>query len=659
MRNENNLTLSEAENLLGEIIDESLFDGGTMLCFEEYGERKDLGKVSREHAEKVFKLLQGGEKTEFLHASCIEETFRKAYPLLLIKAERVMEDGGAYLQKISQLQEFIMQNPYKDEWEKKAAAYHQVMESVGISLPSESFQNLTKISDMLLDALTFFEKKQYKNSPSIYKIRSGERAKSSPVFVPYICKYNSEKEFADVLESAPQEALFVFGGVEKTYGQVTDSFHDFYYGFAEERKRNIMKHDQLSEEEYARTADPYTRCVYLGVKSGKTIWLMPMPYERETYGNLYDDESSKFSYGKRAGYAPYEIFYKVVPAALSGTTFLARRQSGYHLNELMDEQQKIWLPTFLQEAMNKFFGEEEPMSEAWYFPEEITVGYSDGQKAEITRTSASLTLPHFHFFIPEPKDLFLDNARLRQLMRYFSVSSKDIVNLPLLPIQTLTEKILKERIQERIEKAYLKILADRIAEFLLPIEELHQELREFVEENADRVIQDAVLGKFEGFLYEKIEGAPVLNDKGEQVMTHRRKSRWSKEEVPLLEHITSDEYSDYRRKYRRSFDSVFLWAGVEAQKPTVIWKIHPRSTKDYAVLLGKQKEELPEILRLYDDLISFEKNYEHILPSNITSHYLGRGDEQRSIHVPPLCNVNICMTKRTLKSFREKEAKSM
>ena len=658
MGNKNDMTLSEAENLLGEIIDESLSDGGTTLCFEEYGERKDLGKVSREHAEKVFKLLQGGEKTEFLHASCIEETFRKAYPLLLIKAERVMTDGGAYLQKIFRLQEFIMRNPYKDEWEKKAAAYHQVMESVGISLPSESYQNLTEISNALLDALTFFEKKQHKNSPSIYKVRSGERTKSAPVFVPYICKYNSEKEFADVLEAAPQEALFVFGGVEKTYGQVTDSFHDFYYGFAEERKRNIMKYDQLSEEEYARTADPYTRCVYLGVKSGKTIWLMPMPYERETYGNLYDDESSKYSYGKRAGYAPYEIFYKMVPTALSGTTFLAKKQSGYHLNELMDEQQKIWLPAFLQEAMNKFFGEEEPKSEAWYFPEEITVEYSDDQKAEIIRTSTSLTLPHFHFSIPEPKDLFLDDARLRHLMRYFSVGSKDIVNLPLLPIQTLTEKVLKERLQERIEKAYLKILADKIAEFLMPIEELHQKLREFVEENADRIIQDAASGKFEGFLYDKIEGAPVLNDKGEQVMTHRRKSRWSSEEVPLLEHITSDEYPDYRRKYRRAFDSVFIWAGVEAQKPTVIWKIHPRSTLDYAVLLGKKKEELPEILRLYDDLISFEKNYEHILPSNITSHYLGRGDEQRSIHVPPLCNVNICMTKRTLKLLRGKEKKT-
>ena len=654
MGNKNDMTLSEAENLLGEIIDESLSDGGTTLCFEEYGERKDLGKVSREHAEKVFKL----QKTEFLHASCIEETFRKAYPLLLIKAERVMTDGGAYLQKIFRLQEFIMRNPYKDEWEKKAAAYHQVMESVGISLPSESYQNLTEISNALLDALTFFEKKQHKNSPSIYKVRSGERTKSAPVFVPYICKYNSEKEFADVLEAAPQEALFVFGGVEKTYGQVTDSFHDFYYGFAEERKRNIMKYDQLSEEEYARTADPYTRCVYLGVKSGKTIWLMPMPYERETYGNLYDDESSKYSYGKRAGYAPYEIFYKMVPTALSGTTFLAKKQSGYHLNELMDEQQKIWLPAFLQEAMNKFFGEEEPKSEAWYFPEEITVEYSDDQKAEIIRTSTSLTLPHFHFSIPEPKDLFLDDARLRHLMRYFSVGSKDIVNLPLLPIQTLTEKVLKERLQERIEKAYLKILADKIAEFLMPIEELHQKLREFVEENADRIIQDAASGKFEGFLYDKIEGAPVLNDKGEQVMTHRRKSRWSSEEVPLLEHITSDEYPDYRRKYRRAFDSVFIWAGVEAQKPTVIWKIHPRSTLDYAVLLGKQKEELPEILRLYDDLISFEKNYEHILPSNITSHYLGRGDEQRSIHVPPLCNVNICMTKRTLKLLRGKEKKT-
>lgn len=420
-----------------------------------------------------------------------------------------------------------------------------------------------------------------------------------------------------------------------------------------------MRNKKLSEEEYAQIADPYTRCVYLGVKSGENIWLMPMPYERETYGNLYDDESSKFSYGKRAGYAPYEIFYKELPAALSDTTFLARRQNGYHLNKLMDEQQKIWLPAFLQESLRIFFGKEEPTSEIWYFPEEITVDYNDSEKAEIIRTSISLTLPHFHFSIPEPTNLFLDDVHLQHLMCYFSVSSKDIIKLPLLPKQPLTKIVLKERLLERIEKGYLKILADRIANFLMPIEEIHQKLREVVEENAERVIQDALSGKFEGFLYEKIEGAPVLNDKGEQVMTHRRKSRWSKEEVPLLEHITSDEYSDYRQKHQRPFDSVFLWTGVMAQKPSVIWIIHPKSTKDYAVLLKMEKEELPEILRLYDDLISFEEKYEHILPNNITSHYLGRGDEQRSIHVPPLCNVNICMTKRTLKLLRGKEEKTV
>lgn len=98
-----------------------------------------------------------------------------------------------------------------------------------------------------------------------------------------------------------RESVIVFGAVEKTNRQVTDGFHEWYYGYPEERQRNFMGKDHITAEEYLNQVWDYSRRIYLCVKFPR---------------------------------------------------------KGYYLSELMDEQQKVWFPVFMEETVDKFFRSE-------------------------------------------------------------------------------------------------------------------------------------------------------------------------------------------------------------------------------------------------------------------------------------------------------------
>ncbi len=58
----------------------------------------------------------------------------------------------------------------------------------------------------------------------------------------------------------------------------------------------------------------------------------------------------KYYTGCRAGYTPYEIFYKAPLEAEADCTFLAVPEKRDLPEELMDEQQKVWFPVFVGET---------------------------------------------------------------------------------------------------------------------------------------------------------------------------------------------------------------------------------------------------------------------------------------------------------------------
>lgn len=472
---------------------------------EIHGARATLISMHWSHKELMKKIIRGGEKTLFLSMSLIEDTFQKAYPLLLINIKTLLEEGDLPLQRVRELQGIFQKNPYKQIWKEKAEIYQNIVKQLGFPVAAGAYDNLTDMLNPLLDALTFYSTGNH--ALHIYKVRDGQKSSMRPLFANCICKYASEKEMVDTVAQAPQEALVAFGAVEKKHSQTNDKFAEWYYERPNEQQTNLMRYYHVSAEEYGEMVDESSKCVYLCVKSGETLWLMPMPYSKDYALGCFRDEASKYYYGSRAGYAPYEVFYNEIPAAPVGTSFLAVRQTGYKLAELMDNEQKIWLPVFLNETCNMFFGEKEPDAVDIVFQEEVVTqaeALEDGQL--VSYTSKALCIPQYVYRLPEPEELFADELPIRKLMEHFGIASKDLVDIPLLPAKYAPQQEMDRRIEDNAKKAYLKLLAKHTAELMLPLWDLRKELLAYVECSEESLIERVCSGKFH--IIELVEGPP-------------------------------------------------------------------------------------------------------------------------------------------------------
>lgn len=651
--------LIEAAELLYQLLDGSYACSGTCLETRINGEREDIRGLYWKCKDLMEQIQKGGEKTEFLAMSVLEQTFRQAYPLLLVKIEDVAEGDDSQIRAALRLKQLFKENPYRTLWQEKAGKYQALVEKMGFRTGDVDYSDLTAIMDPLLDAFTLYQGRNHCYPPEIHKVRTGARSRKSPEVGGSICKYSSEKELVDAVAGCGKEAVIVFGAVEKTNRQVRDGFHEWYYGYADERQRNFMLHDHITAEEYLDQVCDYSRCVYLCVKSGDTIWLMRMPYQRDNYSQ-FEDPKSKYYYGRRAGYAPYEIFYKEPPAAESDTTFLSVPRRGYLLSELMDEQQKIWFPIFIEETIERFFrAEQEPETDGWVLPEEteaVIPGCSGSGERHIIPVYANLpAVPQYTYQIREPKEMF-EEGHMQELLEYFKVSREDIADVPVLPTGCGTREDCEKKIGEKVKKAYSRILAGRIADFLEGKWVVRRMILDRITADKGRIIEDAAEGRFASFMSVIVDGTQALDKNGNPAM--QKKYSWSTEMVPVIIHTTSDECTESQR-IRHNTEPKILWVGnIPSGKASVVWKLRPKRAEDYAQLLGMPEKELPDILRMSDAIDWFYKEYGGGLPTSLTNEYTCgdyEGRESYSIYLPPLGNVNICMTKKTYKKYTAKQ----
>lgn len=656
-----NPDILKASDLLYQIINASYMCSKDCLEREINGNRETVSSLYLKCREDIKQVSRGGEKTEFLTMSILEDTFNKVLPLLLIRLEDLANGNDSLVKAAIELRQIFQENPYKKMWAEKADSYIEILSQMGFKINSSDYQDLTAILDPLLDAFTLYCGKRNYGKPSIHKMRKGKISNKRPEFANSICKYRSEREFVDAVAACEKESVIIFGAVEKTNRQVTDGYNDWYYGYHDERMRNTMRNEGISEEEYLNSIAEFTRCVYLCVKSAETIWLMAMPYSKEGY-HFYEDSSSKFSYGRRSGYAPYEIFYKEVPAAQKDTSFLAVPRKGYLLSELMDDMQKIWLPVFLQETCEKFFLSE-PESDFWILPEEITavvpVQYSSGRNMkEIVPliTSVQCTAPMKHE-IEAPATLFSDEPEMVSLFDFFAIGPEDILDASVLPVNCMTEDEVHASIRRRIRTSYLKALAEKVSGFLDCKWEIRKEIVRFILQNQETIIKQATNGIYDSFMEKVVDGTKELDKDGNPVMKSTGLYSWC-EKKPSIIHTNRDDSREYSYgELKEHIRVIAFWAGEKtASKPGVVWKIRPHMAADYAALLGMEKKELPEILRMADMFHYFYKKYSNSLPRDLTNEWISRGLDndiagKRSIFLPEMADINICMGKKTMKKL--------
>ena len=391
--------------------------------------------------------------------------------------------------------------------------------------------------------------------------------------------------------------------------------------------------------------DKYSRTIYLGIKSAETIWLMTMPYKTNSYGGTYDDSSAKYVYGNRAGYAPYEIFFKDTPHAAEGQHFISLRSGGWTLNEVMDDEAKVWLPAFLEETIDHFFSSEtyEPESTDILFPEEMAASYLfDGEKQWVVPVvSGPPAVTSFHYEIPNPAELF-DEEYVLELLEYFNIGQSDIKDAPILPYRCSSYDDAVDVTEKHVQSAYIKVLADKIADFLSDnIEPTRRIIIEYLSDNQEEILNNAVSGRYSEYKTVIIDGTVEKDTDG-------------REKASVIHTIKDDgRIMTFHEMLSRPELPFVIWRGAPKDaKPPVVWKLRFETAKGYADLFGAPEDQMADIFKLSGSLKQFWKDFKNILPDSITSTYpYWYGRKMRSVYLPDLANINICMTKTEYKKI--------
>lgn len=357
----------------------------------------------------------------------------------------------------------------------------------------------------------------------------------------------------------------------------------------------------------------HRRYIALGVKSKDTMWIMCMPHYNGAYSNL-GNPSSIFHYGERTSYAPYQVFFKEPPAAEKDTTFLAVQRKGYRLSEIMDEMQKIWLPVFLEETVDRFFNNQ-PEAEDIFLPEEISA--NGGSYSIIPLQNSLLAETKLAFDVPTPESVFSEDAATLTLITHYRITKEDIKEYPILPKEMGSEEELNEIFLSYVKMAYEAEIKNHAKKSLEEKERLRNDITNSLFSDNTGIIERAKAGKFKSFAKELVDG------------TVTEREQWSGQIKKTMYHPSKYDYTEHpKSSYISSFMHPYIfWNGQKAKKPGVILEIRPKTSDDYATLLGCSKKELPEVLRYYDEL----------------QKYVGRTG------IPNFMDINICMTKRTYK----------
>lgn len=189
----------EAANLLYEIIDDSIQSAGDCLEIEINNSRESLRSLYWRCKDLLEQVDKGGKKTSFLSMSVLEHTFNLCFPLLLARIEDLIAQDGLQIERVKKIQKIFQDNPYNALWAQKANQYRDVIGRMGFKVHTDDYMDLTAIMDPLLDAFTFYQGRNHRVPPIIYKVRDGKTSMKRPEMSSVICKYSSEKELVDAL----------------------------------------------------------------------------------------------------------------------------------------------------------------------------------------------------------------------------------------------------------------------------------------------------------------------------------------------------------------------------------------------------------------------------------------------------------------------------
>ena len=395
----------------------------------------------------------------------------------------------------------------------------------------------------------------------------------------------------------------------------------------------------MTKEEYKKTIDEHSRSIFVTIRDGENLYMMPVP----VHGNMYENAYAKKRdmYGTRNSYAPIQIFFKEDAPAPSGSTSIVPYQQNKHwrLSDIIDEEQQIWLPIFFVKTVERFFTDEPPKCANAYCPEESmiyraaeiedmrersnVITIRDGKKVVAVTHFKSMQPWRTEYTIPEPEEVFTADEKATRrlyaamsagdrkmfecgarLCKEFGITSKDIADVPIKCCSFCTEERALVTMRENVVLAYCVKISEKCSEkWDAELNSTVEWYQDKINHNVLKIRDKAIRGEY-SFATTRVHKRPVLNPDGTPMMKKRYSYSQDTDLVPVLEYTDIDEG---KIQWRGRLHELRFWypSSLVDKHPPVVVFVDPQTPEDLAKLLEMPVNEMPFLCRYYKLLYLF------------------------------------------------------
>lgn len=458
---------SEIIELFKKIVEESNECATSKMILQENNEKKQLRELWRDYNDYIQKIGKV-EKLTTLIPLITNSIFQKMLPMLVLPASEILSGDMHRVEDMRRLQDALNKDESYLAWEKLSESFKQIMESMGLTAETDLYADILGNVHILVDAFSFLESFDFSGKDkygSILQVRSGKPGQKEPVFINSVTVLRNQYEIVQCCENSGLDSFIMFAA-ERMINADTNSYMDDWLGF-NERKRNWMRNEHIeSDEEYFAKEDIWKRKVYLVVKNGENIWLLP-----DSCSSNQSPARDFYEYGKRKSYFPYQVLFEEFSGMPEGTTMLTTANNSYALNKFVDEEQKIYIPILMYEAKRRFFDDELPVVDKIVLPQESVLKLpvaKNASEAKITSALAVTNNAHEQIFEGDMYSidtLFAESPKTLRMIKILEITEKDIETAPVLPTsESKTISEYEQLLQKNLKTAYVHVLESRLKE---------------------------------------------------------------------------------------------------------------------------------------------------------------------------------------------------
>ena len=521
------------------------------------------------------------EKMYFLIPPCVEHFLYCYEEAAEVSLKNVMNGSAdAIVQSIARIRDYIKEEHMNEVWENTRKEIVSCINELRFQLRPELYADSYAMCQIMIDASEFVKKLE-----SAKKIKSGNTGQAGTVkLMTRICKYDHLEDFIEMLhlENLPEKYI-IFGTYYPRNKDTKSRLYEYVNGYPEERIRNVMEYEHLSQEEAEEQLNPSKAAILIGIKNGENIWIQKIEnWDIVNSGSFF----GYYNTYKRKSYLPYQLFFDpesyVGQPVEADKNYPAIKFAGWSMQDIMDEEQAVWVVGLYQLLLHSDFFADNLKIEDVLIP---------GCMIRIDAPDHNASFPQLYCHDAPEMDKCI-SGKERWLLTYCGV---DIKKLPFELCEPrfsgdTTEFYSPEEYAESINSNARWLIRSTLEKCFAKVYEEEQDmLADRIQEQVSNSIDWDNMEKYFSFMAFFCNHSELYNA---LELSKPAETSWRGD-------TTIGVYEMSKNCFNRRI-VIETQNGKSLKRPSVIMIIEPRTVKDWSVLFGIPENELPVPLRYWE-----------------------------------------------------------